>query len=412
MTPPLLFAFVAGLLTVVAPCTLPVVPLVLGAAGRGGSRRPLAIVAGFGSAFVTLTILLASTLAAAGLSTAALRILAAMALGLVGATLMVPALGQRLSSRLAPLGAVGQRLPIARDGLVGGLATGAAIGVVWAPCAAPVMAGAIAVAVTQGPTTDAVAISIAYVIGASIPLLAVATWGQRAIRRLGPAGPRRRLERGFGALMLAASLAVLSGLDTPLEMAVAALVPSTPDVGGTATTQSVGTIANSAATSSRAGHPAGAARGTSLPDLGPAPELTGITAWIGSPPLTMASLRGHVVIVHFWTFACINCQHVQPYVEAWSRRYASDGLIVIGVHTPELSFERDLANVRSAVATDGVTFPVAFDPAFATWNAYHNRYWPALYFVDKAGRIRHTHFGEGDYAGSEQVIRTLLAEAG
>jgi thiol-disulfide isomerase/thioredoxin len=147
-----------------------------------------------------------------------------------------------------------------------------------------------------------------------------------------------------------------------------------------------------------------------LEDLGPAPELQGITAWINSPPLTIASLRGKVVLVHFWTFACINCLHVQPYVKAWYARYAAAGLVVLGVHTPELSFERDIANVRSAVASDGVAFPVAFDPSYATWNAYHNKYWPAFYFIDRSGHIRHTYSGEGDYAASEQVIRELLAE--
>ena len=152
--------------------------------------------------------------------------------------------------------------------------------------------------------------------------------------------------------------------------------------------------------------------GIELDDLGPAPELTGITAWINSEPLTMAGLRGRVVLVEFWTFGCINCIHVQPYVKAWSDRYAADGLVVVGVHTPELSYERDLDNVRAAVASSDVRFPVAFDPGFATWNAYRNAYWPAFYFVDRSGRIRHTHFGEGDYDGSEQVIRQLLAEAG
>jgi cytochrome c biogenesis protein CcdA/thiol-disulfide isomerase/thioredoxin len=403
----LAFAFFAGLLTILAPCTLPVVPLVMSGASGRGSRRPLAVVVGFGAAFITVTILLAQSLAAVGLSTSALRLLAAMALGVMGATLLLPRLGDRVSSRLAPLARIGARSAIGRDGTVGGLATGAAIGLIWAPCAAPIMAGAIAVAVTQGPTAGAVATSAAYVLGASIPLLAVATWGQRAVQRLGPASRRHRLQRGSGALMLAASLIVVSGLDMPLEVAVAGVLPPVPDLGravafGTTAPPDTPTVA---------GTP-GARTADALPDLGLAPELTGITAWIDSPPLTMASLRGHVVIVHFWTFACINCLHVQPYVEAWSQRYASDGLVVIGVHTPELSFERDLANVRDAVAKDGVTFPVAFDPAFATWNAYHNRYWPALYFVDKDGHIRHTHFGEGDYAGSEQVIRTLLAEPG
>jgi thiol-disulfide isomerase/thioredoxin len=146
-----------------------------------------------------------------------------------------------------------------------------------------------------------------------------------------------------------------------------------------------------------------------LEDLGPAPDLTGIDAWINTDPLSIASLRGTVVLVEFWTFGCINCQHVQPYVNAWYDRYAASGLVVIGVHTPELSFERDLPNVRTAVATAGIRFPVAFDPSFATWNAYRNAYWPAFFFIDRTGRIRHVHFGEGDYDGSEQVIRELLA---
>jgi len=148
-----------------------------------------------------------------------------------------------------------------------------------------------------------------------------------------------------------------------------------------------------------------------LEDLGPAPELTGIDAWINSDPLTLASLRGKVVLVEFWTFGCINCQHVQPYVKAWFDRYAAAGLVVVGVHTPELSFERDLGNVRDAVAKADIRFPVAFDPAFATWDAYRNSYWPAFFFVDRSGRIRHTHVGEGDYDGSEQVIRELLSES-
>jgi len=141
-----------------------------------------------------------------------------------------------------------------------------------------------------------------------------------------------------------------------------------------------------------------------------APELRGITEWINSEPLTLEGLRGTVVLVHFWTFDCINCQNVQPYVKAWYERYRDQGFTVIGVHTPELDIERDIANVRAAVAREGVTFPVAFDPDYATWNAYGNHYWPGFYFVDKRGRVRHTHFGEGEYERSERVIRELIAE--
>jgi len=150
--------------------------------------------------------------------------------------------------------------------------------------------------------------------------------------------------------------------------------------------------------------------GLELPVEGDLPSLAGASEWLNSPPLTAAGLRGKVVLVEFWTYTCINWRRQLPYVRAWAEKYRNSGLVVIGVHTPELSFERDLANVRQAVVQDGVTFPVAFDPAYATWNAYHNEYWPAFYFVDRAGRIRHEHFGEGDYAASEQVIRELLAE--
>ena len=145
-----------------------------------------------------------------------------------------------------------------------------------------------------------------------------------------------------------------------------------------------------------------------LEDLGPAPDFAGISTWINARPQSMTALRGRPVLIEFWTFACINCIHVQPYVKAWAERYGEAGLVVIGVHTPELSFERDVGNVRDAVAKAGLTYPVAVDPAFSTWNAYHNRFWPAMYFIDRDGRIRHTQFGEGGYDTSEQVIRQLL----
>lgn len=151
-------------------------------------------------------------------------------------------------------------------------------------------------------------------------------------------------------------------------------------------------------------------RPSSLPDLGRAPDLVGISAWLNSEPLTLAGLRGNVVLVEFWTFACGNCQNVQPVVKHWHDRYAADGLVVLGVHTPELAFERDVANIRTAIARGGLEYPVAVDPDFRTWDAYGNRYWPAFYFIDRQGHVRHTRFGEGDYQRSEAVLRELLGE--
>ena len=207
--------------------------------------------------------------------------------------------------------------------------------------------------------------------------------------------------------MVVTALALLTGLDRPFVAGLTAALP--PQLGSALFAIEQQPAVQEELNVLRPDNPAG---GVAVPleDLGPAPELTGIAAWINSPPTTLADLRGKVVLVHFWTFGCINCIHVQPYVKAWFDRYAADGFVVLGVHTPELSFERDLGNVRQAVAQDGIRFPVAFDPDFTTWNAYRNSYWPAFYFVDRAGRIRHVHFGEGDYDGSEAVIQELLAE--
>jgi cytochrome c biogenesis protein CcdA/thiol-disulfide isomerase/thioredoxin len=409
----LAFAFVAGLLTILAPCTLPVIPLVLGGASGGGRRRIAGVFLGFGAAFVAITVIFAAALAGLGVTTDRIRVGAAFVLGIVGLSLAWPRLGRIVDRLLAPVqgwGAAGRIGPAAggSDGLVGGVAIGAGIGLIWAPCVGPIMAAVIAAAVVSGPSPLAVAIAAAYVAGALIPLAAIARWGRRTTRSVD--GRRAdRARRGFGIAMTVASVAVLSGLDMPLQAHLTAALP--PEVGSAlfAIEQQPAVQEDLAVL-----RPSAAAQTDNVPleDLGPAPELTGISAWINSEPTTLAALRGKVVLVHFWTFGCINCVHVQPYVKAWYDRYSANGFVVLGVHTPELSFERNVDNVRAAVAKADVRFPVAFDPTYATWNAYRNSYWPAFYFVDKAGTIRHVHFGEGDYDGSEAVIRELLAEPG
>ena len=407
----LAFAFVAGLFTILAPCTLPVVPLMLGGSAGGGRLRIGAIFVGFGASFLAVTVVFAAALASLGATTDRLRLGAAVVLGLVGLSLAWPRVARIFDRALVPLQqrAAAGRLssPGARQGgLLGGLAIGAGIGLIWAPCVGPIMAAVIAAAVVSGPSPLAVAIGAAYVAGAVIPLAAIARWGRRATHAVDPERADR-LRRAFGIAMTLTSVVVLTGLDVPLQARLSASLPA--DL-----TSALFSIEQQPAVQEGLTvlRPNAAAQNDTVPleDLGPAPELTGITAWINSEPTSLAALRGKVVLVHFWTFGCINCIHVQPYVKAWYDRYAADGFVVLGIHTPELSFERDLDNVRDAVAKADVRFPVAFDPAYATWNAYRNSYWPAFYFVDKAGRIRHVHFGEGDYDGSEAVIRELLAE--
>ncbi len=430
------FAALAGILTVLSPCILPVVPLLVGTTGAADRARAAGVIVGFAAAFVAVTVLFASALAAAGLTTDALRPASALILAAFGATLGDPRAGPVAGGRLAGSGPVAsiepaRRRPDGPDRRPGpggrdrprlGSVRGAADG------------GHHRGGRHLRPTAQAALVALAYAAGAAVPLVIVGRAGARALHLAGRPERRARAARAFGVLTVAGALLVATGLDIPVESAVAGVLPAgwsnaLAGVGsgitdGSPASPSAGSVTvrpggtNPLATDSSDGRPLPSPLASSLPaevtlsQLGQAPELTGITAWINSPPLTMAGLRGKVVIVHFWTFACVNCRDVQPYVKAWYQRYASAGLVVIGVHTPELSFERDLSNVRDAVASDGVTFPVAFDPAFATWNAYGNRYWPAFYFVDRRGQIRHVYFGEGDYAGSEQVIRELLAEPG
>jgi cytochrome c biogenesis protein CcdA/thiol-disulfide isomerase/thioredoxin len=416
-------AFLAGILTILAPCVAPVVSLVLGAASTGGRRRSLGILAGFGLSFLVVTIVLASALAGAGLATDKLRIASAIFLGLVGLAIAVPWIGSRLGASLAPVAVLGTGVARRRpgDGLVGGLVLGAAIGLIWAPCVGPIMAGVIAAAAVGGPSADTLIIAGSYVVGFLIPLGLVARFGSRAAATLSGKSRRGRARQVLGVVMLAGAVLVLSGQDLVVENGLAAVLPSglgsvltsvEPGPAGAGGLAVAGSLPPGSGDSADGlpGPVAVALPGPiALDDLGPAPEFTGIQAWINADPLTMASLHGKVVLVEFWTFACINCIHVQPYVTAWSDRYAAAGLVVVGVHTPELSFERDLGNVRDAVAKGGIPYPVAVDAGFATWNAFHNGAWPSLYFIDRSGRIRHTHGGEGAYDVSEQVIRELLA---
>jgi cytochrome c biogenesis protein CcdA/thiol-disulfide isomerase/thioredoxin len=397
-------AFLAGILTILSPCVLPIIPLVVGTTLTGRTVQVVAILVGFALSFVLATVALASMLAAMGVTTSGVRLVAIVVLGLAGATIAMPALASRVS-RLASLGSpVGARVigsAPADAGLVRGLVLGSMIGLLWAPCVGPLMAAVIASALVVGPTVEGAAVALAYVAGTAAALGLVAFGGRRAIRMVRPAWSEG-VRRAAGLAMVVTAALVLLGVDQTLAAALPSIVDPAAVEGAAS--------GSGTATDPAEEVPVDAA--DALPDLGPAPELTGITDWINSPPLSLASLRGKVVLVHFWTFGCINCQHVQPYVKAWADKYAGDGLVVVGVHTPELSFERDIANVREAVTDDGVRFPVAFDPAYSTWNAYGNRYWPAFYFVDRDGRIRHTHFGEGDYDGSEAVIRSLLAAPG
>ncbi|MBN8726787.1 MAG: cytochrome c biogenesis protein DipZ [Xanthomonadales bacterium] len=399
----LILAWLGGLLTIASPCILPVLPFVLARSRQPFARSGLPMLLGLALSFTVL-----ASLAAAGAGWIVRanqygRLLALAGLALFGLALLFPSLAGVFSR---PFVAAGNRWlphdPSRQGGIGSAVALGIATGLLWTPCAGPILGLILTAAALNGPGVGTSLLLLTFAVGAATALAVLRLAGGAVA-----SAARRRpallegLRRGLGVAALVAVMAAALGLDSGI-LARWSLASS-----GGLEQRLVGQLAPAAAprrsSESRTG---------TLPDEGPMPSLAGASGWLNSPPLDAAALRGKVVLVDFWTYSCINCLRALPYVRAWTERYADHGLVVIGVHTPEFAFEKDPANVAAAVRRLGIDYPVALDADYAIWRAFGNQYWPAHYFVDARGRIRHHHFGEGDYAASEDVIRRLLAEAG
>jgi cytochrome c biogenesis protein CcdA/thiol-disulfide isomerase/thioredoxin len=412
----ILFALVAGAGTALSPCVLPVLPAVLSAGVTGGRRRPLGVVAGLALSFTFATVALVYVIAALGLPNDLVRTLAIVTLLVFGVLLLLPPLADRVEawiSRIVP-GPARRR----GDGFGSGLVVGASLGFVYAPCAGPILAGVITVSAAQDFTFGRLAVALAYSLGSAAVLYALIIGGRRVTDRLDAF--RGRIQMAMGVVMLAVAFVMIANLDVKFENEIARHVPSALIDPASRIEQSPSVsegLANlrGGGPASHEGGAAEAAAGKRLPVQFQAPDFTGTQQWFNTPgdrPLSLAGLRGQVVLVDFWTYTCINCIRTLPYLEAWYRKYHSDGFTVVGVHTPEFPFEKEASNVQRAIGDDGLTYPVAQDNDYATWTAYHNQYWPADYLIDAQGRVRLVHFGEGSYAETEGAIRSLLAEAG
>jgi cytochrome c biogenesis protein CcdA/thiol-disulfide isomerase/thioredoxin len=379
-------AFAAGVITVFTPCILPVLPIIL-AGGAGTKRRPYAIAAGLVTTFTAFLLAGAWLWGLLGIGEQHQIQIGAVLLGLLAVTLIVPRIGEWLERPLSFL----TRRRFGDAG--GGFLLGASLGLVFIPCGGPVLA-----ALTSNVARDRVGawlvvIALAYAIGAALPMLAIAAGSRRfatSFRRHAQA-----VRIAGGVLMAAAAVVIYNGWADSLQTKVpsyAQWVQDAVEGNGTAKDQ------------------LSSLNGTKTPasKYQEAPDIQGISAWINTPPLTMQELRGKVVLVDFWTYSCINCLRTLPYLKSWYARYRSQGLVILGVHSPEFAFEHSLGNVRAAVKRLGIHYPVALDNDFATWNAYQNQYWPAHYLIDRSGRIRDVHFGEGAYAETEKEIRQLL----
>ena len=396
--------FLAGVVTAISPCVLPVLPILLaGGATDDEPRRPYAIVAGLAASFTVFTLAAAWLLDQLGLPQTFLRNLALVLLFVLAASLLIPQLGLLLERPFTRLSRRSGR------NLGGGFLLGASLGLVFVPCAGPVLTVITVKAASMHVGLDTIALTIAYAAGAAVPMLAIAVGGQRAARSIRPRAQQVRV--AAGVLIAASALAIVFHLDTKAQLAL-----------GDYTNYLQGKIERNAAASKKLaalrGGGGGVARaasphGRELADYGVAPDFRHISHWLNTPgdrPLTVPGLRGKVVLIDFWTYSCINCLRTLPHVTAWYDRYRSSGFVVVGVHTPEFAFEHDLSNVRAAAKRYGVHYPVPLDNDYGTWNAYGNQYWPAEYLIDRRGHVRHAHFGEGEYAQTESLIRRLLAE--
>jgi len=415
MTTLLLVGLVSGLITALSPCVLPVLPVVLTSTIQGGAasrRRPFVVVAGLVTSFGVFTLLGGALLSLLHLPQDVLRWTGIVVLGVVGLGLLWPRVGHLLE---APF--VYTRIPhLNRDG--NGFVLGLGLGLVFVPCAGPILAAITVLAATAHIGLGLVLLTAAFCIGIAIPLLVFAFAGQRLAARIRVVRERTQLMRGIaGGVLIATALVIALNLAEPLQRLTPGWLASASN-----RIENDGAVRRQLdALAGRGGSTAGTGAGraisfddcandpSALHNCGPAPELTGLTGWLNSDPLTLKSLRGKVVLVDFWTYSCINCQRTLPYLERWNADYAADGLVIVGVHSPEFAFEHVKSNVADNAARLGVRYPIALDSDLATWQAYQQRFWPAHYLIDQTGTVRQVHYGEGSYAETEALIRELLA---
>jgi len=408
----IILAYLGGLLTIASPCILPVLPFVFARSDQPFVRSGLPLLLG-----MALTFTLFATLAAVGGGWVVAanqygRIAALILMAVFGVTLLFPQLGERLMHPLVNAGnSLSEKIAANRSAGPGSsLLLGVATGLLWAPCAGPILGLVLTGAALQGANVGSTLLLLAYAAGAVTSLaLALLIGGKVFSAMKRSLGVGEWIRHGLGAAMLLGVAAISLGLDTGVLAKLSSVSTGGIEQKLVEKLKPTSTISPAAPSVSLA---AASSDTPQLIDAGVMPPLTGAVQWLNSAPLTAESLRGKVVLVDFWTYSCINCLRTLPYVKAWAEKYRDQGLVVIGVHSPEFAFERDISNVTKEAKKLGVTYPIAIDNNFSIWQAFNNQYWPAHYFIDANGHVRYMHFGEGNYAESERVIQELLRQAG
>ncbi len=408
------FAFLAGVVTILSPCILPILPIVLSSSVSGGKRRPFGVVTGFIISFTFFTLFLTAIVKAIGIPADSLRVLSVLVVGLFGVSLLVPRFQLEMEKLFSKLSGI---VPTSTSGqgFFGGLLVGISIGLIWTPCVGPILASVISLALTGEVTQASFMITLAYSVGTALPMLAILYGGKGLLSRVPTlVSNTGKIQKAFGMLMILTAIGIHFNYDRKIQTFVLDAFPSY----GTGLTK----LEENQAVQKELQSLRGDANGKSeekgrpmfemLEEEGTAPNLIPGGEWVNSDPLTLEQLRGKVVLIDFWTYTCINCIRTLPYLKSWNEKYGDEGLVIIGVHTPEFEFEKDINNLKDAVNDFELTYPIMQDNDYATWRAYDNHYWPAKYLIDAKGNIRYHHYGEGDYDETEKVIQTLLKEAG
>jgi cytochrome c biogenesis protein CcdA/thiol-disulfide isomerase/thioredoxin len=422
------FAFIAGVITILSPCILPILPVVLSGSVGSGRRRPQGIITGFILSFTFFTLFLSAIVRSIGISANALRGFSIIVILIFGISLLLPQfqiftekLFSRLSGKLALKGA--------HEGFAGGFLVGLSIGLIWTPCVGPILASVITLAATSDVTLSALFITLAYSLGTAIPMFAIMYGGRNLLQKVPWLLPNtNKIQKGFGMLMILTAIGIYFNIDRRFQTYI---LETFPQYGvGLTKFEDNETVKKQLDrlkgieeaplrpdfTKVSSGKQGSAGQGSFDGDLGSqkieAPEIITGGEWFNSDPLTIKELQGKVVLIDFWTYSCINCQRTFPYLRDWHDTYKDQGLVIIGVHSPEFEFEKSAENVKKAIRDFDLQYPVIQDNNFETWSAYGNRYWPAKYIIDKDGYIRYFHAGEGSYAETEKVIQKLLKESG
>lgn len=410
------FAFLAGIITVLSPCILPILPIILTSSIGGqkiGLGRPLGVVLGFVLSFTFFTLFLSTIVRLSGISADTLRIFSVFIIAVFGLSLLIPnfqLLVERLFSKLAKFMPQSQN----KTGFSGGLLIGFSVGLLWTPCVGPILASVISLAITGTVTFDAFLITLAYSLGTAIPMFLIILGGQNALRRV-PwlTANLGNIQKIFGVLMILTAMAIYFNVDRKFQTFVLDTFPQygvglTKFEDNESIQKELDDMGNGDESRTDEKETSGILNSSGST----APEIVAGGVWLNSEPLKLQDLRGKVVLIDFWTYTCINCQRTLPYLKDWHEKYKDMGLVIVGVHSPEFEFEKSSANVTEAIKDFGLSYPIVQDNDFATWKNYKNKFWPAKYLIDANGKIRYTHFGEGKYDETEKNIQDLIREAG